>query len=180
MIVSKAISRDRRDPRAELAERRSGDCRSAGCRDRARDPAAGHRPPRPRRLAPTPDRSYSTSIPEHQTSQDSRLRICGTSGLSPLRVEMGTWSSRTNAMKQTGHILTDPAAPSRPPVHCTLLPYDLVQSLQSCSKMENLFEGLSLICKHAGSRLACLLFISSASMRNWLRGATAPVGTFGR
>src|SRR5208337_3420119 len=106
MIVAKAICRDRRVLRAELAERRSGDRRSAGRRDRARDPAAGHRPPRPGRRAPTPNNSYSTLIPEHQTSRDSRLRICGTSGLFPLRVEMGAWSSRTNAMKQTGHILT--------------------------------------------------------------------------
>ncbi len=75
-------------------------------------------------------------------------------------------------MKQSGHILTRLF-----PLHLPFTaPFSYMIWSSACkvaAKWE-FFRKLSLIGKNAGSRQACLFFISSASMRNWLRGAKAP------
>ena len=161
-----------------MAERRSGDRRSAGGRDRAREPAEGHRPPTG--MAGPAARPLILNF-DSRTSNKSRLSIANLRHTwavsSPCR---NGYLVQSDQRYETNGPHSDPAVPSRSPVHCILLPYDLVEGLQSCSKTEIFFERLSLTCNKARSRHACVLFISSASMRNRLRGVTAPVGTFGR
>src|SRR5271157_4194928 len=72
-----------------------------------------------------------------RTSNRSRLSIANLRHIwavsSPGR---NTKLARSNQQYETIGPHHDPAVPSPSPVHCTLLLYDLVSSLQSCSKTE--------------------------------------------